>query len=77
MARPYATRDVGRRVGKSKWHLLLLSAIVLPLWTPLYNRVEPRLFGIPFFYWSQLALIGFAMIVTAIVHVLTKGTGRR
>jgi hypothetical protein len=77
MARISDTRDVGRRAGKSRWHLLLLLAILLPLWTPLYNRIEPRLMGMPFFYWSQLALIGLAMLVTAIVYVLTNRTGRR
>ncbi len=77
MAQPPHTNDVRRRVGKSRWHLLLLPAIVLPLWTPLYNRLEPRFAGIPFFYWSQLALIGLAMIVTAVVHLLTKRPGRR
>jgi hypothetical protein len=77
MARASATRDAGRRVGKSRWHFLLLLAILIPLWTPFYNRLEPRLAGMPFFYWSQLAFIGLAMIVTAIVHVVTKRTGRR
>jgi hypothetical protein len=23
------------------------------LWVPFYNRIEPELFGIPFFYWYQ------------------------
>jgi hypothetical protein len=77
MSQPPHVRDAGRRAGKSRWHLLLLPAIILPLWTPMYNRAEPRLAGIPFFYWSQLALVGFAMIVTAVVHVLTKRPGRR
>ena len=30
---------------------------MLPLLTPLYNRLEPRLFGLPFFYWCQLAFV--------------------
>jgi len=45
----------------------------VPLATPLYNRIEPKLFGFPFFYWSQLALVLFAMAVTATVHLLTRG----
>lgn len=70
------TLGTGRRAGKSRWHLLLLVPIVIPLWTPLYNRMEPRLAGIPFFYWSQLVFIGVAAAVTALVHVLTKRAGR-
>ena len=38
-------------------HLLLWVPCVVALWVPLYNMTEPTLFGIPFFYWFQLALI--------------------
>jgi hypothetical protein len=34
--------------------------------------MEPRLGGMPFFYWSQLGLIGFAMLITTVVHLATK-----
>jgi uncharacterized membrane protein len=56
----------------SRWHWLLTVAVLVPLATPLYNRLEPRLFGIPFFYWGQLAGVVFAMLVTVVVHQLTK-----
>ena len=38
-------------------YLLLLAPCVLAVLTPLYNSVNPQLFGIPFFYWLQLLLI--------------------
>jgi len=38
-------------------YLLLLIPCVLALWAPLYNALEPQVFGIPFFYWLQLLLI--------------------
>ena len=38
-------------------YLALLLPCVLALSAPLYNRIDPQLFGIPFFYWAQLALI--------------------
>jgi hypothetical protein len=47
--------------------------IVVPLLTPLYNRIEPTLFGLPFYYWSQLGFAVLSSIVIAIVHVATKG----
>ena len=34
------------------------SPIVVPLLVPLYNRVEPTLFGWPLFYWLQLLFVG-------------------
>jgi hypothetical protein len=38
-------------------YLLLLAPCVLALLTPLYNRLDPALFGVPLFYWFQLLLI--------------------
>jgi hypothetical protein len=37
--------------------LFLVVPSVLALLPPLYNRIEPALFGVPFFYWFQLLLI--------------------
>ena len=42
--------------GRMKFVLLLVPCI-LALWVPLYNSIPPVPFGIPFFFWFQLALI--------------------
>jgi Protein of unknown function (DUF3311) len=52
---------------------LLVLPIIPPLLVPLYNRLEPRLFGVPFFYWFQLASILFTMAIVGLVYQLTKG----
>jgi len=46
-------------------HLLLLIPYAAMLWVPSYNRVEPMLAGIPFFYWYQMLwiLLGVAVLV--------------
>lgn len=44
---------------------MLLPLVALA--TPLYNRIEPRLFGVPFFYWFQLAMLAVGVVVTAMV----------
>ena len=46
-------------------YLLLLIPYVAMLWVPTYNRAEPALAGIPFFYWYQLLwiVIGAAILV--------------
>jgi len=46
---------------------------VIPLFTPLYNRVSPRLWGLPFFYWGQMAFVLLGASVTAIVQLATRG----
>jgi len=38
-------------------HLLLLLPFAAMLWVSFYNRAEPSLIGIPFFYWFQLLWI--------------------
>jgi hypothetical protein len=55
---------------------LLVIPFVMALWVPSYNRIEPKLADIPFFYWYQLAwvLIG-AAIVFAVYLLETKLTG--
>jgi hypothetical protein len=57
-----------RRVGV--WHLLLLVPF-LALVTPWFNAVEPRLFGVPFFYWAQFAWIPVTVACLATVHLRT------
>ena len=72
-------RTAGRRKNdrqqandRSGWNWLLVPAIVIPLLVPLYNRVEPTLFGWPFFYWGQLAFIALGVATTSIVYQKTK-----
>jgi hypothetical protein len=35
-------------------YLCLLVPYAVLLCVPLYDRIDPRLFGIPFFYWFQM-----------------------
>jgi hypothetical protein len=41
----------------------------------LYNRIEPTLLGLPFFYWSQLSFAFLASAVITFVHRRTRETG--
>jgi Protein of unknown function (DUF3311) len=55
-------------------HLLLLVPYVAMAWVPFYNRVEPELAGIPFFYWYQLLWIALgALILLPIYYFGGKG----
>jgi hypothetical protein len=60
------------RRRRGHWQWLLCVPLVLPLLTPLYNRMEPRLFGVPFFYWYQLALVGVDIVVITVVYQTSK-----
>ena len=61
-----------RRSDRSPWNWLLLVPIVVPLIVPLYNAVEPTLFGWPRFYWLQLAFVGLGVLTTSIVYRMTR-----
>jgi len=57
--------------NRAEW--LLAIPIVVPLLVPLYNRVEPALWGMPFFYWFQMA----CAVLATMVIVLVVQAGRR
>jgi hypothetical protein len=57
--------------------VLLSPAVVVPLLVPLYDSAEPTLFGFPFYYWFQLAMIPAAVVLTVIAYYLAKGADRR
>jgi hypothetical protein len=54
------------------WHLLLIVPFVGTLWVPFYDRIEPRLGGVPYFYWYQFLWIGIGALLTAIVYFATR-----
>ena len=56
------------RTKRLVWYVLLFIPFFVAIWVPLYNRVEPSLYGIPFFYWFQFVWIVVAALVTAAAH---------
>lgn len=50
------------------WVSLILLVCAVALIAPLYNLIEPRLFGIPFFYWFQFVWVILSGIVTALAY---------
>jgi Protein of unknown function (DUF3311) len=66
-------RTAGRNLRFSPWNLLLLVPLVAVLFPAVYNRLDPSLFGIPFFYWYQLAAIAIGVTCTYVVYRMTRG----
>jgi hypothetical protein len=59
----------------ARWTLicvLLAPAVVLPLLVGIYDRNDPELWGFPFYYWFQFALIPVAAVLTTIAYRLSK-----
>ena len=64
-----------KRSDRSPWNWLLVVPIVVPLLDPLYNRVEPTLFGWPLFYWLQLVFVALGVLTTVVVYRATRRSG--
>jgi hypothetical protein len=47
--------------------ILLLLVFVLALAVPFFNRAGPPLFGFPFFYWYQMAVV---LISSALIFIV-------
>ncbi len=54
-------------------YLYLAAPAVLALATPLYNRIDPQLFGVPFFYWFQLLLVPVSAGGIYLYHRAARG----
>jgi hypothetical protein len=59
------------------WYLALLVPFVATLWVPFYDRVEPRLGGVPYFYWYQFLWVLISSALTGLVYFATRGNGDR
>lgn len=57
-----------RRRGGRAWYLLFVVQGAVALYPPLYNKAEPLLGGMPFFYWFQLVWVLVSAALTALVY---------
>lgn len=60
--------DAERRRGSKWWLLLLLLPYLGLLYPPLYARLQPELWGFPFFIWYQFLWVIIAVAITALVY---------
>jgi hypothetical protein len=65
------TKTAAKRAWRRYWpRLLFLLPLAAVLTVPFYNRLEPTLAGIPFFYWYQLAWILIGAVIVIIVYMI-------
>lgn len=72
MSAPNALFSTDRRLASRWWYLLLIVPYVALLWVPLYNRIDPSIFGIPFFYWYQFLWVVLTSLLIIVVDVKTR-----
>ena len=61
----------GTRGQWSWWYLLFVVQFAAMLWPPFYNKAEPYVMGVPFFYWYQMLWVIISAVFTAIVYLAT------
>jgi len=72
--------SMDERRPRRKFHPVYLF-LVLPylgmLYVPLFDRIEPKVLGIPFFYWYQMlwTILGAFCILPVYLHEQKKGEG--
>ena len=71
MSEPVSGVGSGGGLRFSPWNLLLLLPFLM-LITPWINADQPRLFGMPFFYWIQFAFVPVGVLAVAAVYVKTR-----
>ncbi|MGW7574311.1 DUF3311 domain-containing protein [Streptomyces sp. NPDC054765] len=52
--------------------ICLVVPFVAMLWVSSYARVEPKLIGIPFFYWYQMAWVPVSTVLTMVAYKLVQ-----
>ncbi|SEB57217.1 Protein of unknown function [Streptomyces sp. 2224.1] len=50
----------------------LIAPFVAMLWVGSYAKIEPKLIGIPFFYWYQMAWVLVSTALTSIAYKLVQ-----
>jgi Protein of unknown function (DUF3311) len=72
---PVPGRGPARR-WRSRSRILPALCLLVPfaalLWVPMYAGGSPRLFGVPFFYWYQLAWVFGTPVFMGVAYALRR-----
>ena len=57
-------------------HFFLIVPYVAILWVPSFDRVEPSIAGVPFFYWYQMLWIALGALVLLPIFLVEERDGK-
>ncbi|MFH8365663.1 DUF3311 domain-containing protein [Streptomyces sp. NPDC018031] len=52
--------------------ICLVAPFIAMLWVGSYAKVDPTLWGIPFFYWYQMLWVPVSAALTTVAYVLVR-----
>lgn len=61
-------RKSASRAVRAAWYCVLVIFGLVSISWPVYNKVEPAVWGIPFFLWFQFVWISLSAIATALAY---------
>jgi hypothetical protein len=65
-------QDRGRKLESGRgWYWLFVLPFIGTFFPWIYNTKSPELFGLPFFYWYQMAWVPISVILTVFVYRAT------
>lgn len=64
--------DADANRAAKRWLWLLVLPWIAMIWVPSYNKIDPQLWGFPFFYWYQLMWVLVSAVITALVYFKTR-----
>jgi len=53
--------------------ILLAIPFAIYFAIPAYNRVDPALYGLPFFYWFQLLMLAVSTVLYTLAALILRG----
>ncbi|MEW2636090.1 DUF3311 domain-containing protein [Streptomyces sp. NPDC048389] len=65
------------RLRRGTAAVVLLTPAAGLLWVPWYGGARPRVAGVPFFYWYQLAWVPGCGLALLAAYLLTRNTRHR
>ena len=77
LSRVEGTGKLSGNAIQFRWWNLVLLVPLLMLVTALYNQDEPRVLGMPVFYWVQFGFVFVGVAAVAIVFATTRGRDAR
>ena len=63
---------MAERGRRRYWNWLLAIPLLLLVYPGMYARSTPKVFGFPFFYWYQFAVVIATALLTGAVYLLTR-----
>ena len=70
------TPSPARMAPRRLIRLLLFLPFAAVLWPPFYNRTDPAIAGVPFFYWYQMLWVFITACILWLVYWCEKRTRR-